>query len=319
MLDVSSRHPMVFLGFFTKVLQQSAVPWAQQSRGGATWWNTGHVSGTDGHLGRKHDVVTCLKMHVCYINNTWHDKDRHCCSLLFPLGGDSRVHFFSVNDGQRWLALCDGRRVRDCYAGKISGGGMSGCKTKQLPEKLNGMDMLDMWQHKFVSFNCFWLVACRHFEICQDQGVLAATSRSRWAGMLMNVDIWIWNWSSIPTKHCTLQVVDVEACRIVKSVGVSTQWFAFEVFLWLGYFSISQLHKDCKQHVFWSLFRRTHWVLIETCSIRGTMMHLDMPVCLLKTFRSKECSPHSLQHLPGYAAKQLWADSALVATSPRHI
>ena len=24
------------------------------------------------------------------------------------------------------------------------GGGMSGCKTKQLPEKLNGMDMLDM-------------------------------------------------------------------------------------------------------------------------------------------------------------------------------
>lgn len=68
---------------------------------------------------------------------------------------------------------------------------MSGCKTKQLPKKLNGMDMLDMRQHKFVSFNCFWLVACRHFEICQDQGVLAATSRSRWAGMLMNVDIWI--------------------------------------------------------------------------------------------------------------------------------
>lgn len=201
-------------------------------------------------------------------------------------------------------------------------GGMSGCKTKQLPEKLNGMDMLDMldmWQHKFVSFNCFWLVACRHFEICQDQGVLAATSRSRWAGMLMNVDIWIWNWSSIPTKHYTLQVVDVAACRVVKSVGVSTQWFAFEVFLWLGYFSISQLHKDCKQHVFLSLFRRTHWVLIETCSIRGTMMHLDMPVCFLETFRSKECSPHSLQHLPGYAAKQLWADSALVATSPRHI
>ncbi len=48
--------PSFSLAFLPKALQPSAIPWAQQYRGGARW-NTRHVSGTDGHLGCKHDVI----------------------------------------------------------------------------------------------------------------------------------------------------------------------------------------------------------------------------------------------------------------------